>query len=136
MLKLLELFGNVVVEIYDDGRVKTKDHNIIRKNGRFDNRKGIFLKPKVDKYGYEAVTLSEKGIRKNYTVHRLVALAFIPNLENKPTINHIDCNKRNNAVGNLEWATYKEQKQHAIKNGLCDKSIEALRLANERKKKK
>ena len=60
--------------------------------------------------GYLNVSL--KG--KTCYIHRLVAQAFIPNPENKPTVNHIDKNKNNNTVDNLEWATYSEQEQHKL----------------------
>jgi hypothetical protein len=52
-------------------------------------------------------------VRKNHKVHRLVAEAFIPNTENKPTVNHIDSNRLNNNIDNLEWATMYEQNLHS-----------------------
>jgi hypothetical protein len=78
---------------------------------------GKLLKPFYN-YGYEYVSLSKKSRSKNFRVHRLVALAFIPNPENKPTVNHADGDKHNNAASNLEWATSKEQTAHAMKTGL------------------
>ena len=119
-LKILELFGDLKIKVSDDGKIYTLDHSYLRKNGRLDNRKGKQLRPSIDKYGYERVVLTKDGIRKTYSVHKLVALAFIPNPENKTTINHIDGNKRNNNVSNLEWATEKENQNHKWKNGLAN----------------
>ena len=119
-LKVLELFTNLKIKVSDDGKIYTLDHSYLRKNGRLDNRKGKQLRPSIDKYGYERVVLTKDGIRKTYSVHKLVALAFIPNPENKTTINHIDGNKRNNNVLNLEWATEKENQNHKWKNGLAN----------------
>ena len=63
--------------------------------------------------GYARVSLvTEPGKFKNYRVHRLVANHFIPNPENKKTVNHIDGDKRNNAVDNLEWASNYENNRH------------------------
>lgn len=72
--------------------------------------------------GYVFVRLCNgAGIKqKNMTVHILVASAFIPNPFCKPCVNHIDGNKANNRVDNLEWVTYKENTQHAIRTGLRD----------------
>lgn len=108
-------------------------HIKFRKNGRLDNRRGKILKPYLDSDGYLRITVTNEGLRKSYFVHRLVALAFIPNSENKPTVNHIDGIKTNNNVSNLEWATHKEQKIHAIKHNLCDANIEGLKQANTKK---
>ena len=65
--------------------------------------------------GYQRVNLSVDGFPKSFAVHRLVAEAFIPNPENKPTVNHINEIKIDNRVGNLEWATNKEQNNHGTR---------------------
>lgn len=62
--------------------------------------------------GYLRVYLSKNGKRKHHKVHRLVARAFIPNPDNKPQVNHIDGNKHNNSITNLEWVTDEENKLH------------------------
>lgn len=86
--------------------------------------------------GYKKVTSNKKIIQ----IHQLVALKFIPNLENKPYINHIDGGKTNNHISNLEWCTVKENNEHAIKTGLrkarkcgrkivlCDKNKNPIKL--------
>lgn len=68
--------------------------------------------------GYLQVCLTKNGKYKTYTVHRLVAKAFIDNPLNKKTVNHIDGNKLNNCANNLEWATSSENNKHAFDNGL------------------
>ena len=93
--------------------------------------KSIILQPGVCR-GYLIVNLykDKKGLSQK--VHRLVAQAFIPNPENKPTVNHKDGNKQNNCVSNLEWATIKEQNNHALKLGLMEnaKKIRAKNMKN------
>ena len=71
------------------------------------------LVPHKTKTGYLKVWLYRNGKKKKYSVHRLVAMAFIDNPENKPCVNHIDNNRENNNVNNLEWCTYKENSQWA-----------------------
>ena len=74
------------------------------------------LKPEETSKGYLRVDLYDKnGNRKHFKIHRLVAQAFIPNPENKPQINHIDGNKHNNSITNLEWVTDAENKEHRKK---------------------
>lgn len=68
--------------------------------------------------GYYRVGLTKRGVQNYFLVHRLIALAFIPNPKNKPCINHIDGNKLNNSINNLEWCTYAENNQHAYDIGL------------------
>ena len=68
--------------------------------------------------GYLQVCLTKDGKSKTYTVHRLVAKAFLPNLKNKKQVNHIDGNKENNSIDNLEWVTSSENNKHAFITGL------------------
>lgn len=80
--------------------------------GNVRNKKtGRILKPVV-KGGYLGVGLSNIIEKKNFRVHQLVCKAFIPNIQNKPQINHKDKNKANNNVNNLEWVTAKENNEH------------------------
>lgn len=73
-------------------------------------------KPNVSKY--LVVELSNNGKRSIKSVHRLVALAFIPNPKNKPEVNHRNGNRFENSTSNLQWVTRKENAQHAYDNGL------------------
>lgn len=77
------------------------------------------LKQKIQWNGRMSVSLNNKyRIRQSKSVHRIVAFAFIPNPENKPCINHIDGNPKNNSVENLEWCTHTENMKHAFATGL------------------
>lgn len=72
------------------------------------------IKQHIDKDGYLIIFPFDGSKTTTLGVHRAIALSFIENIDNKPTVNHIDGNKRNNSLGNLEWATYKEQANHSI----------------------
>ena len=132
---ILSELDNLKIEVSDDGNIYSLDKLKVRKNGRYDNRRGKKLSPKIDKYGYEKVSLTNNGKRKEYSVHRLVAMAFIPNLENKPTINHKNGIKTDNRIENLEWATHKEQTRHAIDTGLLKISLNGLKKSNAQRRK-
>lgn len=75
------------------------------------------MNPSKHHTGYLVITLGHRP-SKTFLVHQLVANAFIPNADGKTVINHIDGNKENNHVENLEWVTYKENTEHAIRTGL------------------
>jgi len=83
----------------------------------FKYKKPRILKPRIS-LDYLRVELCFDGKHKLFSVHRLVALAFIPNPENKPEVNHIDGNKLNNHISNLEWVTASENTRHSVDTGL------------------
>ncbi len=103
-------------QVSDLGRVKSLE--------RYKNNNGGFVKvPEkifngAPRNGYLLVGLSKGGKRKTCAIHRLVAIAFIPNPENKPTVNHINGNKTDNRAVNLEWNTDAENIRHAFATGL------------------
>ena len=102
-------------EVSNLGRIRSKERTM-RKHNPY-SRKAKLLKLIKDKHGYYTVWLKQDGKRKNWKVHRLVALCFIPNPQNKPFINHKDNNPSNNNVDNLEWVTPKENTKWAIDQG-------------------
>ena len=95
------------------------DYEISETGRVFSNKRATRKELKVTyvQNAYALVSLSSRS----KSVHRLVALAFIANPENKPLVNHIDGDKHNNVVTNLEWVTHKENSQHACDTGLNPK---------------
>lgn len=91
--------------IYDDGRC-------------FNTKTKKFLAGSVKNNGYKMYNLTINGKKKNFLAHRLVAIHFIPNPDNLPVVNHIDGNKLNNNMINLEWTTQSENRHHAYDNNL------------------
>jgi hypothetical protein len=101
-----------------DGRVWRHDKAVpVGVNGGIDNRNARWLKPSNLK-GYARVHLAINGKKYARFVHRLVADAFLQNPKLLAFVNHIDGNKANNSVENLEWCTAKENSEHAYKIGL------------------
>jgi len=102
--------GYADYSVTDDGRV-------------YSTKYGYRVELKLSQHkGYRRVALSSQNRRRIFPVHCLVAKAFIPNPDSKPFVNHIDGNKRNNHVSNLQWCTAKENQHHAydvlnIRNG-------------------
>ena len=92
-------------EVSNFGEVRSVDREVNYKTSGKSFRKGIVLKPKINKHGYKEVVLVMNSKRYCYRVHRLVALAFIPNPFNLPCINHLNEDKLDNKASNLEWCT-------------------------------
>lgn len=106
-------------KISNTGKVLSTERTIVTK---FNNRKHVtrnrLLKPFVNKRGYFIVSLNKNNMKTKYSIHRLVAEAFIPNPSNLPQVNHKDECKSNNCVENLEWCTAKYNVEYS-KTLLC-----------------
>ena len=81
-------------------------------------KKGRTLKQVLNNKGYYYLNLCKDGKPKTFLVHRLIAKTFLSNPKNKPHINHLDANPKNNNIKNLEWCTHQENMQHAWDNNL------------------
>lgn len=105
-------------EISNFGKIRSLDRTVpIRNSTKFI--KGSLRKPQKKDNGYLFVILYKDSKSKNHYIHRLVAKNFIDNPSLKETVNHIDGNKENNNINNLEWSTRSENSIHGFKNGLC-----------------
>lgn len=101
-MRQIDIKGFETYQITDDGRVWSKKSNMWRK-------------PSYNKDGYLVVLLYDRyGRRHNKPIHRLVAEAFIPNLENKPCVDHINTVRTDNRVENLRWVDWKENSNNEL----------------------
>ena len=108
---------NELGEVYSCERITSNGKHIQRKKlkgGSFSN-------------DYKFVCLRKDGVNKNHSIHRLVAETFIPNPSKLSDVNHIDGNKQNNCVENLEWCSRSENLKHAIKIGLVESQCKIRR---------
>lgn len=115
----IDIFGyEGLYQVSNYGRVKSLEREYTDCNGVTYHIKGRIMKLALNHKGYLIVHLSNNHNDENRLVHRLVADAFIPVVIGKNQINHIDGNKLNNNVLNLEWCTNSENMAHAVDNGL------------------
>ena len=127
--QIKDLSGEVWRDVVDhEGRYMVSNIGRV-KSLRWGKEK--FLNPFHNVDGYLKVSLYKNGKMRQHSVHRLVALAFIPNPDEKPQVNHINGNKTDNRVENLEWATGQENTIHAIIMGLSNQKNHQKKLTND-----
>jgi hypothetical protein len=99
-----------IYQVSNTGKLKSFHGNVAK------NSNGFIIREKPDKDGYRRCVLYGNKIKLAVEIHRLVAMMFIPNPENKPCINHKDFNRSNCSVDNLEWVTDKENTKYSREN--------------------
>ena len=117
---MIEIFKDI--KDYEGLYQVTNFGNVWSLNYRNTGRAEL-MTPVEDTYGYLHVELWKNGGRKKCKVHRLVAQTFIPNPDNLPQVNHIDEDKTNNRVENLEWKTPKGNMNHGTRNERIAKAL-------------
>lgn len=122
-------------QISNFGNVKSKERCVKQRNG-LSLRKEKILKQQVDKKGYKYVRLYNSDGGKYFKIHILVAKAFIKNIDNELTVDHIDRNKNNNNVENLRWASSILQANNKDKTNIIEnmKEIGKKKYPNRAKK--
>ena len=119
----MEIWKNVVgfeeqYEISNLGNLRSKERFVKHWRGGERKYKSNFKNIRLNDKGYFRCNLKNEGKRYDFTIHKLVALAFLPNEENKPFVNHKNGIKTDNRVENLEWCSASENITHAVKNRL------------------
>lgn len=119
-------------------RIRSLDREVRHNYGGTAIKRGKILSQHINYSGYKSVGLCVNNRITTITAHRLIALAFVKNTHNKPTVNHFDGDKWNNKPNNLRWATHSENNQHAWDiglNGNYEKSVAQLTFGVEAAKK-
>ena len=118
-------------------------NNVVEKGDKYsistignvrNNVTGKVLKHHIMPKGYHTVALCQNGKAKNYLVHRLIALAFIPNPENKSEVDHIDIHKDNNTLFNLRWANHAQSQLNIHKKPGCSSKYKGVTWCKREKR--
>lgn len=109
--KVIEGFENYSISSY--GRIR-------------NDKRGVLMNAGICNSGYLRIRLCNNGVIKKFLVHRLVAQAFIHNPNNYPCVNHIDEDKMNNNINNLEWCTYHQNNNYGTRNGRISNKLKVV----------
>jgi hypothetical protein len=112
-----------IFQVSTHGRLRSTTRTINAKNGKIKILKGKLMASGIKNNGYYMACICYNYKIMNFTIHRLMALAFIPRIEGKDFVNHIDGNRANNNLSNLEWVTRKENVRHGVERAMNEGRI-------------
>lgn len=112
------------------GRIRSIDREVHRNGLTSKFIKGKILSPNTQKNGYKVVSLSKQGKIQSFRVHRLVALAWIPNPDNLSEVNHLNEDKADNSVSNLSWVSHQENTRYGTRISRCISNRDQSREKN------
>lgn len=115
-------------EVNELGQARSVDRTVECKDGSTRKRKGKELKQSIDGGGYAIINLNKNGIHKMMRVHRLVADTFVPNPDNLPEVHHLNHDRSDNRVENLQWVTNAEQRDEHWRAARSKAKIKRVRL--------
>lgn len=105
-------------QVSNKGRIRGLDRIIVQRDGKKQNIRGKIIAIGIKNNGYYMGQICSNGKMVNFTVHRLMALAFIPKVDGKDFVNHIDGNRANNDINNLEWVSRSENCRHGFERAI------------------
>jgi len=130
----VKILAYIKLEVNMQKEIDGYEDYLISDDGRvFSKKRQIYLKDADRGTGYRFVSLYKNGNVKKFLIHRLMALAFLPNPKNKPAVNHKNGIKTDNRLENLEWSTNAQNIQHAWRSGLNETTREAVKEAQSKK---
>lgn len=117
--------GEREYEVYRNGRIIRREFSVIDQNGKLKGRKKHFprreIKPSITKYGYFEIRIGGRNDGEHWLLHRLIATVWIDNPEKYNTVDHINCNKGDNSVENLQWCSLEDNIKKGFEDGAFDR---------------
>lgn len=120
-------------EVSNFGRIKGMEKIRTAKGGSYIRNEQIIIQS-IHHNGYKVIGMTKNGKRKSFESHRIIAMSFLPNPDNKAEVNHINLDRGDNSLENLEWTSRRENLSHGFKNKICSSQYRGVAYNKNTKK--